>query len=132
MTDEERMQLHHSAIEILRQEVAEIEAVMQRNQDTAVQAGQADEAAGLLGDYGIIGEALRALRQQKVDAKRRSEVELNRLADISAGRNPGRDDLDELHHPGLFRDEIEDQDPVLELPRSDDSTGEPYPGHWRP
>lgn len=99
MTDEERMQNHRDAIEVLHGEITEIEAVMQRNQDTAVQADQADDVVGLLGDYGIIGEALRALRQQKVDAKRRSEIEVNRLADIAAGSDPDRDLLDELRHP---------------------------------
>lgn len=68
MTDEERAQLHRDAIEALRGEIAEIEAVMQRNQDAAVRADQADDVVGLLGDYGIIGEALSALRQQKVMA----------------------------------------------------------------
>lgn len=35
-------------------------------------------------------------------------------------------------HPDMFEDEDMEQDPVLELPRMDDDTGAPYPGHWRP
>lgn len=99
MTNEDRIQNHRNAIEVLRSEITEIEAVIQRNQDAAVAAGQADEVVGLMGDYGIIAEALHALRNDKADTIRRHEAELNRLADIAAGLNPDRDLMDELLHP---------------------------------